>query len=370
MPNSSPWAANHYPRPVTWEGPGFVDHHVHLLRVAADDFGSYDLSNPGSIAEFHRSVAARGSTPMDENRPLGPRQDLPGMIERGLQEARDLGIVEITEAGMTDWSYLDALIDRREKGVLPVRVRILVASGIADPKRMGRIGDPWLEVIGVKMYSDGWLGPRTCALCDPFADDPHDQGVLFMDRDTLCRRIEPFAEGGWQVATHAIGDRAITEVLDAYEAVWGDDCAAAAPRIEHAQVLSPRLMERIAHLGVIACIQPGFGVTDALAARSALGPERAAHAYNWNELLAAGARVIAGSDYPIESLSPIEGLARMVSGAGEDGRQVTDPVPLETTLGLMTDWSAGTTLLSEDPAEVDPMELRRIEVVEARPSAS
>jgi len=352
---------------MTWEGPGFVDHHVHLLRVAAEDWSNYDLSDPESIADWHRSVATKGSTPMDEHAPLGPRQDLPGMLERGLQKAAELGLVQVTEAGMTDWAYLDALVDRRERGVLPIRVRILVASGIADPKRMARIGDPWLEVIGVKLYADGWLGPRTCALCEPYADDPHSNGVLFLDKDTLCRRIEPFAEGGWTVATHAIGDRAITEVLDAYEAVWGDDCATAAPRIEHAQVLSTVLMERMAHLGVVACIQPGFAVSDAAAARTALGADRAEQAYDWNSLLEAGARVIAGSDFPIESLSPLEGLARMVTGAGEDGRRVTAPVDMATTLGLMTDAEAGTTVLSEDPFEVDPEQIREIKVMSARP---
>ena len=352
---------------MTWEGPGFVDHHVHLLRVAAEDWSNYDLSDPASIADWHRSVATKGSTPMDEHAPLGPRQDLAGMLERGLQRAAELGLVEVTEAGMTDWAYLDALVDRRERGVLPIRVRILVASGIADPKRMARLGDPWLEVIGVKLYADGWLGPRTCALCEPYADDPHSNGVLFLDKDALCRRIEPFAEAGWTVATHAIGDRAITEVLDAYEAVWGDDCAAVAPRIEHAQVLSTVLMERLAHLGVVACIQPGFAVSDAAAARAALGAERAEQAYDWNSLLESGARVIAGSDFPIESLSPLEGLARMVTGAGEDGRRVTAPVDMATTLGLMTDAEAGTTVLSEDPYEVDPEQIREIKVMSARP---
>lgn len=355
---------------MSWEGPGFVDHHVHLLRVAAEDWSNYDLTDPASIAAFHRSVASKGSTPMDEHAPLGDRRDLPGMLERGLQKAAEVGLVQVTEAGMTDWRYLDALMDRREKGVLPIRVRILVASGVADPKRMSRTGDPWLEVIGVKLYSDGWLGPRTCALCSPYADEPDSDGVLFLDADELCRRIEPFAEAGWAVATHAIGDRAITAVLDAYEAVWGEDCALAAPRIEHAQVLSPTLMERIAHLGVVACIQPGFAVTDAAAARKALGAERAAHAYNWNALLDAGARVIAGSDYPIESLSPLEGLARMVSGAGADGRRVAEPVSLDRTLPLMTDSGAGTTVLSEDPAEVEPDRLRDLEVVAARPAGA
>lgn len=352
---------------MTWEAPGFVDHHVHLLRVAAQDWGdNYDLSNPSSIGAWHRSVASRGSTPMDEHAPMGEREDLPGMLERGLRGAAQLGLVEVTEAGMTDWAYLDALTDLREQDRLPIRVRILVASGAADIERMTRVGDELLEVLGVKLYSDGWLGPRSCALCEPYADDPDSNGVLFMDRETLCRRIEPYAEAGWTVATHAIGDRAIEAVLDAYAAVWGDDCAAAAPRIEHAQVLQPHLIERMAELGVVACIQPGFGVTDAAAAREALGPERAEYAYNWNALLDGGARVIAGSDYPIESLSPLEGLARMVSGAGEDGVQVTAPVALDRVLPLMTDPAAGTTVLSDDPADVDPVHIREIEVVEAR----
>lgn len=352
---------------MTWEGAGFVDHHVHLLRVAAEDWGdNYDLSNPSSIGAWHRSVASRGSTPMDEHGPMGPREDLPGMLERGLRRAAALGLVEVTEAGMTDWAYLEALTDLREQDRLPVRVRILVASGTADIDRMARVGDDLLEVIGVKLYSDGWLGPRSCALCEPYADDPDSNGVLFMDREALCRRIEPYAEAGWTVATHAIGDRAIEAVLDAYAAVWDDDCAAAAPRIEHAQVLQPHLIERMAELGVVACIQPGFGVTDAAAARAALGAERAEYAYNWNALLDGGARVIAGSDYPIESLSPLEGLARMVSGAGEDGVQVTEPVALDRVLPLMTDASAGVTVLSDDPAGVDPVHIREIEVVEAK----
>jgi predicted amidohydrolase YtcJ len=109
-------------------------------------------------------------------------------------------------------------------------------------------------------------------------------------------------------------------------------------------------------------------VTDAAAARAALGTERAKYAYNWNALLEGGARVIAGSDYPIESLSPLEGLARMVSGAGEDGKQVTEAVALDRVLPLMTDAAAGVTVLSEDPAEVDPVHIRRIEVVEAVPT--
>lgn len=355
---------------MAWEGPGFVDHHTHLLRVAAGVRPCYDPTSGDTIAEYHRAVSRRGSSPMDE-----PPEPIPGdpatlgaRLEAGLRSAAGDGLVEITEAGMREWAYFDALQRLRDSGPLPVRVRILVASGLADPKTMRRTGDAFLDVIGVKLYADGWVGPRTCALCSPFADVPDDHGILFQDAATLARRIEPFATREWTIATHAIGDRAMDAVLDAYEMVFGDDCRAASPRIEHAQVLRPDLIDRLCDMGVVACIQPSFAVSDAAAARVALGEGRLSHAYRWDLLLDAGARVITGSDFPIEAQPPLLGLRHLVTGAPVGGDAVAAPLPLGTALALMTDASAGTTVLSDDPAAADPEELHDIEVLEARPT--
>jgi predicted amidohydrolase YtcJ len=181
----------------------------------------------------------------------------------------------------------------------------------------------------VKFYADGWLGPRTCALCRPFADRPGDDGILFQDADRLAARMTPLAESGWSIATHAIGDRAIETVLDAYQRVYGSDCAAAAPRIEHAQVLRPDLIARMAEMGTIACIQPCFAASDATDVEHGLGADWPS-AYRWQELLDAGVRVVTGSDYPIEPLSPQHGLEQLTAIVGPD-----------TALALMTD-AAGT----------------------------
>lgn len=355
---------------MTWEHAGFVDHHTHLLRVSAGVEPAYcDATDPEAVAAWHRLVVGRWSTPMDEpDPPLTVDDHLRGQLERGLDRAAALGLVQVTEAGMTDWAYLEALLALRARGPLAVRVRLLIASGIADVKRMRPTGDPWLELEGVKFYADGWLGPRTCALCQPFDDDPDSSGVLFLDADTLASRADPFAEAGWTIATHAIGDRAIGAVLDAYEKVYGSDCAAAAPRIEHAQVLSPELVERMASLGVVACIQPGFAVADAPSARAALG-DRWDDAYRWEALLDAGVPVIAGSDFPIDSLSPLDGLQALATGDALDGRRVDAPtLSVERALPLMTDAAAGTTVLSDDPRRVAEDEIAAIEVVEARPA--
>jgi predicted amidohydrolase YtcJ len=355
---------------MTWEGPGFVDHHCHLLRAAAGVPPPYGERTHENVATWHRRVSERWSTPMDEPDPPAPIDDrLRGALERGLERAASLGLVQVTEAGLRDWGMLDALLALRLRGPLPVRVRVLVASGIADLDRMARTGDPWLEVEGVKFYADGWLGSRTCALSEPFVDDEDaGAGILFLDADTLARRADPFAEAGWTIATHAIGDRAIEAVLDAYEKLFGSDCPAIGPRVEHVQVLRPDLVRRMADLGVVACVQPGFAVSDVHLARRALG-ERADDAYRWQALLDAGVRVVAGSDFPVESLSPLVGLQRLVTGDHEDGRRADAPtLSLDRALALMTDQTAGTVLLSDDPLGVAEDELAAIEVVEVRPS--
>ncbi|MBW8827184.1 MAG: amidohydrolase family protein, partial [Acidobacteria bacterium] len=188
---------------MPWTGPGFVDHHAHLLRVSAGRLPAYcDGSDVEAVRSWHHLLAERWSTPMDEAvEPLEVHDGLRGALERGLNRARAAGIVQITEAGMDDWAYLEALLALRARDELPVRVRLLVASGIADPKQMRSTGDPWLEVEGVKFYADGWLGPHTCAMNHSFTDDPDDAGVLFLDADTLASRCDPYAEGGWTIAT-------------------------------------------------------------------------------------------------------------------------------------------------------------------------
>jgi predicted amidohydrolase YtcJ len=353
---------------MSWEGAGFVDHHAHVLETATGQApASCDGRDLDALAAWHRLVSDRWSTPMDEPvPPLELHDGTRGAIERALEQARELGLVQVTEAGMTSWLQLDALQQLLERrGDLPVRMRILVASGIADVKRMARTGDPWLDIEGVKFYADGWLGTRTCALERPFDDDPDaGRGILFLDADTLARRMDPFAEAGWTVATHAIGDRAIASVLDAYEKVYGRHCAAAAPRVEHAQVLTPELVKRFADLGVVACIQPGFAVSDVEMARRALG-DRFEDAYRWDAQLEAGERVITGSDFPVEPLAPLTGLERLAAG----GKGAVT-LPLDAALSIMTDGSAGTTRLSDDPHDIAEDELAQIEVEETRPTST
>jgi predicted amidohydrolase YtcJ len=361
---------------------GFVDHHTHLLAHAA---GVPFPWEGGTVRAFHERVRADGTTPMDVGEPEladVPADERAARLYRGLASAAAAGLVEITEMGMRNWWYLDALASLGGRP-LPARVRVYLASGLAErsgaAELAGRRSDSgdWVSLEGIKFYADGWLVPRTCAMCRGF-DDDDTAGILFQDARALARRIEPFAAARWRIATHAIGDRAVEAVLDGYELAWGGDrraIAAAAPRIEHGSVLSSELASRIAELGVFVCVQPSFAVTDAAQVPVALGADRAMSAYPWASLAAAGANLLAGTDFPIEVIEPLVGLARLVTGRSKRpgfrtaaAAPVHSRLPTGTALAISTDRAAGTTFLSADPAAAGPAELDTIEVLGSEPA--
>jgi len=359
---------------------GLADQHAHLLAASA----GVPFPWESGVRAFHERIAAAGGTPMDVVEPAaaGPPRELAGRLLAGLTMAAAAGLVEVTEMGMRAAWYLDVLEGLARRGPLPVRVRIYLASGLAeraglaewDARRAGC--GPWARLDGIKFYADGWLVPRTCALCDGFAGTG-DRGILFMDAARLARRAAPFAAHGWRIATHAIGDRAVATVLDAYELIWGSDraaIAAAAPRIEHGSVQSAELPARIAELGVGVCIQPSFAVSDAPQVPAALGAAREHLAYPWATLAAAGARLLLGTDYPIEAIDPLAGLARLVNGRSERpgfGTAATAPprsrLPLDLALRLACDPTAGRTRLSADPAAAGPAAIDEIAVLGTSP---
>jgi len=153
------------------------------------------------------------------------------------------------------------------------------------------------------------------------------------------------------------------------------DVIVAAPRIEHASGQSAELIARMAAAGVVACIQPSFAVTDVRQVQAALSAGRHAAAYPWAALAASGVRMMAGTDYPIEVLEPLAGLARLVSGRSErEGFSTADSAPecsrlaSDLAFDLLSDQAAGTTLLSADPRTVPADQIDHIEVLGATPA--
>lgn len=165
----------------------------------------------------------------------------------------------------------------------------------------------------LKGFLDGSLGSRTAAFFDPYTDDPGRRGILREDPVDLIRRVVAADARGFQVGLHAIGDRAVALALDAFEeARRRNGPRDARHRVEHFQVAAPGDIERLAHLGVVASMQPSHWETDTAMVLPRIGAERARRAYAWRAVLDAGGALAFGSDYPVVPIDPLPGIAAAV----------------------------------------------------------
>ena len=192
--------------------------------------------------------------------------------------------------------------------------------------------DEWLKVGGVKGFMDGALGAGTAVMFEAFSDDPGNTGVYAAEAIPLSaieERIAGADAAGLQVEVHAIGDKAIAELLDIYARVAKKN----GPRdrrfrIEHAQHLRRAEIPRFAAQGVIPSMQPYHAVDDGRWADRRLGRgERSLGTYAFRWLLDAKAKLAFGSDWDVAPLSPILGIAAAVTRATIDGKQPGGWVP-------------------------------------------
>jgi predicted amidohydrolase YtcJ len=161
-------------------------------------------------------------------------------------------------------------------------------------------------VRGVKLYADGALGSRGAALLAPYSDDAANSGLLVSTEDHLRQQTIAALRHGFQVSTHAIGDRGNRNALDAYQAALAAvPTADARLRVEHAQVISPEDIPRFAKLGVIPSMQASHQTSDMRWAEDRLGHARVRGAYAWRSLLNTGVVIPNGTDFPVEYVNPL-----------------------------------------------------------------
>jgi predicted amidohydrolase YtcJ len=175
----------------------------------------------------------------------------------------------------------------------------------------------------VKLYADGALGSRGAALLEPYSDDPGNMGLLVTPPAGILEAARFALAHGFQVGTHAIGDRANRIVLDAYETALRESPAVGDPRfrIEHAQILDGADVPRFGKLGVLAAMQGIHCPSDRPWAEKRLGEARVAEgAYVWRKLVASGARILNGTDAPVEDLSPVQNFHATVTRQDAGGQ--------------------------------------------------
>jgi predicted amidohydrolase YtcJ len=224
-----------------------------------------------------------------------------------------LGITASADMGTTtdDW-----LTYRRIADIGQLRMRIMsYAHGVETALQVAGQGPtPWLygdklRMGGIKLYADGALGSRGAWLKADYSDAPGQKGLGFLTDDQLLNLMTRGAMDNFQIAVHAIGDRANSQVLDAVEVLSDTFKDDRRWRIEHAQIVDPKDLPRFAKLGVIASMQPVHQTSDMKMAEARLGPDRLAGAYAWKTMLKDGTHIAFGSDYPVESPDPWAGWA-------------------------------------------------------------
>lgn len=257
--------------------------------------------------------------------PAPTKADIREATLAAISEAQRYGLVGIHDAGEPK-AVIDIFEEMARAGEFGLRGYIMVGDDSAaishyfarGPQSALYDGHLWIRAI--KLYSDGALGSRGAALLDPYADDPKNSGLLVSApehiRDVATRGLR----AGFQVNTHAIGDRGNRVVLDAYEAAL-----AAVPtadhrfRVEHAQVLNFADIPRFAKLGVIPAMQAVHQTSDMNWVPTRIGYARSLGAYAWRALLNTGVIIPNGSDFPVERVNPLYSFHAAVSRADDNG---------------------------------------------------
>lgn len=257
--------------------------------------------------------------------PPVPREELRRFILTAQAHALERGLTGVHEMGIgpdADAVYRELA----ESGELKLRVHAYAAEDWFLRDLVGKAPDPIREdavytLAGVKVYADGALGSRGAALLEPYADRPGHRGLMQHDDAELRRIIDLAVRGGWQVATHAIGDAANRAVLDAYAAAL-PHAARRDPRlrIEHAQIVHPDDIRRFAELGVVASMQPTHATSDMPWVPARIGDARLPGAYAWRRFLDAGAHLCFGSDFPVELVDVTHGLHAAVTRTDANGQ--------------------------------------------------
>jgi predicted amidohydrolase YtcJ len=281
-----------------------------LLRESAQDLmrGAYAKLHPTPAeveAKFRKRVALAGA------------------------DALSKGVTTFHDAG-TSFASIDGYKRLANEGKLPVRLYVMVRfesdsslDANLDRYRMIGYGGNMLTVRTIKEQVDGALGSHGAWLLEPYTDMPSSTGLVLKPMPEFERTARIALEHDYQVATHAIGDRANREILNVYERIFRDnpDKHDLRWRDEHTQHLDPADRPRFKQLGVIASVQGVHAISDGPWIPKRLGEERGRRiSYSFRSLMDAGAVVTNGTDVPVEDVNPLMSFYGFVSRKTYEGK--------------------------------------------------
>ncbi len=333
-------------RPVFLEG---YDGHTYWANSKALALAGVtnDTSDPpnGVIVRDPASHEATGALKESAQRlvakvvPKPTRDEKLAALRTGIHWANSHGLTRVHSAG-GDFEELDLYDELRRRGDLSLRFYIAYFQNPPELRRKDldiveaarkKYHDDWIDTDAIKFMVDGVIESHTAAMLEPYTDDPSLKGKLFWEPAKYNAAVAELDKRGFQIFTHAIGDYGIRAALEGYEhaeaANHGQDRR---PRVEHIETSSAADIPRFGKLGVIASMQPlhSYPNDDTLNvwARN-IGPDRASRAWVWKSIAANGGRIAFGSDWPVVTLNPWEGVQTAVTRQTSNGKPEDGFVP-------------------------------------------
>ncbi|TDD49925.1 amidohydrolase [Saccharopolyspora elongata] len=262
---------------------------------------------------------------VEQHLPKPTVDDLKQNFLAAQRKLNEVGLTSVSDAG-TSAAELAVLHQLAGSGELTTRTNSFLTYDafreLGAKARTDSVAGDMLRVRTVKLYIDGALGSHGAAMLQPYEDDPGNSGLPQLDAAELRNRVSQVMREGFQVATHAIGDAGNRMVLDAYEAASAESASGMRHRIEHAQVLAVEDIPRLRAHGIIASMQPVHATDDMNMAEKRVGHRRIAGAYAWRTMLDQGITIASGSDFPVSSENPFDGLHAAVTRTDRDGQPV------------------------------------------------
>ena len=308
--------------------------------------------------------------------PLPTEAEMTEAFRTALSEAARVGLTSVQSITVDEGSWNGSftgeiqLLRRAElEGWLTCRFYEIVPitrwERLRDVGLAHGMGDDFIKLGAVKAFADGSLGSATAWMYEPFADDPANRGIPLPLMNPPAK-MEALAGGAdqaqIQLCIHAIGDRAIAEILDLYARLGAGQAPAHRFRVEHAQHLREQDFARFGKLGIVASMQPYHAIDDGRWAEKRLGHERARRSYAWRSMLDAGVPLAFGSDWPVAPLSPILGIYAAVTRATLDGKHPEGWFPeqrltVEETLRAYTQGAAFAAFQEKEKGSIAPGKL-------------
>jgi predicted amidohydrolase YtcJ len=392
--------------PVTGDTPVFVsryDGHMSLANSAAIKLAGVTAATPdppgGQIvrdAKGNPTGAFKDAAEslVDKVIPPPNHEQRVRAIKRALAHAASLGVSSVQHMS-ADYADIAVYAELLDGGELTTRIYAapLITDGAADQAKIGvrhAFGSSYLRIGAVKGFADGSLGSRTAYFFEPFSDQPNNRGLLAGDMHPLSamrERMMTADAAGIQLCTHAIGDAAISTILDLYaDVIKAHGEADRRMRIEHAQHMASKDFDRFAQLHVIASMQPYHAIDDGRWAEARIGHDRAGRTYAFRTFLNHGVRLAFGTDWDVAPLNPMLGVYAAVTRATLDGKNpngwfpeqklsVAEAVEAYTMGSAYAEFQekekgsitpgklADMVVLSDDIFSMDPVKIRDVKVL-------